>query len=87
MTTNATDKVKCTACQRPRHSLKPRKSKLNPSMQMFLCGECLEAKREPRWLIILIARDERLGGFKAVRDHIRNRKYFGDKITADEIVT
>lgn len=80
------DRVKCTVCQRPRHSLKSRKSKLNPAMQMWVCGECIEAKREPRFLIILIARDERLGGMKAVRDYIRNHRYYGDKIKAEEIV-
>lgn len=55
-------------------------------MQMFLCNECFEAKREPRFLVILVARTPKMGGIVAVRDYIRNRRYYGDKITADEIV-
>lgn len=78
--------VKCTVCRRQRHTLRPRKSKLNPSMQMFLCNECFEAKREPRFLVVLIARDPNMGGIRAVRDYIRNHRYYGDKIKAEEIV-
>lgn len=78
--------LQCTVCKRHRLNLRPRKSKLKPDMQMFLCNECFEAKREPRFLIILVARDKKNGGLEKVRDHIRNRRYYGDKITADELV-
>ena len=53
-------------------------------MQMFLCNECFEGKREPRFLIVLIARQE--GGLTIVRDYIRGHKYHGDKIKAEELV-
>jgi hypothetical protein len=84
MTTNASDRVKCTVCQRPRHSLKARKSKLNPMMQMWLCGECIEAKREPKFLVILMARQRPLPEDQE-KDCIRNHRYYGDKILAEEI--
>src|SRR5689334_2557284 len=85
LTTSVTN-AKCTVCQRQRHTLRLRKSKLNPNMQMFLCNECFDAKREPRFLVILIARDRQHGGLEKVRDYIRNHKYYGDKIRAEELV-
>lgn len=51
---------------------------------MFLCNECFEAKREPRFLIVLLARQD--GGLTTVKDYIRNQRYFGDKIRAEELV-
>lgn len=78
--------LQCTVCRRHRATLRPRKSKLNPTMQMFLCNECFEEKREPRFLVIMVARDKKNGGLEAVRDYIRNKRYYGDKITAEELV-
>lgn len=82
LTTSVSDS-RCTVCRRPRASLRPRKSKLKPDMLMFLCNECFDGKREPRFLIILVARSK---GVSAVRDHIRNHKYYGDKIVAEELI-
>lgn len=77
----------CTVCRRHRATLRPRKSKLMPGMPiMFLCNECFEAKREPRFAIILVARDKKNGGLDKVRDYIRNQRYYGEKIRADELV-
>lgn len=76
----------CTVCRRVRHNLKLRKSKLKPDMPMFLCGECYEAKREPRFLVILTARDREHGGLERARDYIRNHRYYGDKIRLEEVV-
>lgn len=86
MTETRTD-LKCTVCRRHRANLRPRKSKLMPGAQtMFLCGECFEAKREPRYVVILVARDRKHGGLEKVRDYIRQHRYYGDKIRADELV-
>lgn len=52
---------------------------------MFLCGECFDAKREPRFAVILVARDPNRG-LTVVRDYIRQHRYFGDKIRAEELV-
>ncbi len=53
---------------------------------MLLCNRCYEAKFEPRWAVILVARDTENGGLEKVRDYIRNHRYFGDKIRAEEIL-
>lgn len=82
LTTSKTD-LECTVCRRQKYTLRPRKSKLMPNMNMFLCNECFEAKREPRFLVIMVARRD---GPSAVRDYIRNHRYFGDKIRAEELV-
>lgn len=78
--------LQCTVCRRHRATLRPRKSKLKPDMQMFLCNECFEGKREPRFLVILVARDKKNGGLEKVRDYISNKRYYGEKITAEELV-
>lgn len=84
MTTPRTD-LTCTVCRKHKAVLRPRKSKLNPGMTLFLCNDCFEAKREPRFLVIMVARDPNQG-LPAVRDYIRNHRYHGDKIRAEEII-
>lgn len=87
MTTNPRTDLTCTVCRRHRATLRPRKSKLIPGMPtMFLCTECFDGKYEPRFAVILVARDQKNGGIEKVRDYIRNHKYFGDKIRAEELV-
>jgi len=56
-----------------------------PGMPMFLCSECFEGKFEPRFAVIMVARD-REQGLPVVREYIRNHRYFGPKITAEELV-
>lgn len=85
-TMSKTTDLTCTVCRRHRAHLRARKSKLNPNMQMFLCNECFEGKYEPRFLVILVARDKKNGGLEKVREHIRHHRYFGDKIRAEELV-
>lgn len=75
----------CTVCKKNKYNLRARKSKLIPNMQMFLCNECFDGKFEPRFAIILVARDPNRG-LAVVRDYIRNHRYFGDKILAKELV-
>lgn len=83
--TTRTD-LTCTVCGRHRATLRPRKSKLMSNMQLFLCNECFDAKREPRFAVIMVARDQKNGGLERVRDYIRNHRYYGDKIRAEELV-
>lgn len=85
METSRTD-LTCTVCRKHRANLRARKSKLMPGMPtMFLCTECFDAKREPRFAVIMVARDPEQG-VATVRDYIRHHRYYGDKITADELV-
>lgn len=83
--TTRTD-LQCTVCRKHRANLRTRKSKLMPSLPtMFLCGECFEAKREPRFVVIMVARDPKQG-LPVVRDYLRQHRYYGEKIRADELV-
>lgn len=82
--TTRTD-MTCTVCRRHKANLRARKSKLMPNTPMLLCNECFDAKREPRWAVIMVARDPEQG-IGAVRDYIRQHRYFGDKIVAEEIL-
>ena len=81
--TEGLDTLRCTVCHKQKAHLRPRKSKLMPSMPMFLCNDCFEGKYEPRFAIIMVARSE---GLAAVRDYIRNHRYTGDKIKAEELI-
>lgn len=81
MTQTRTD-LTCTVCRKHRANLRPRKSKLL-SATLFLCNECFDEKREPRFAVILVARRD---GVSSVRDYIRNHRYYGDKIRAEELV-
>lgn len=76
----------CSVCRRHRANLRPRKSKLLPSLPtLLLCGECFEAKREPRFAVIMVARDPHQG-LDVVKDYLKNHRYYGEKIRADELV-
>lgn len=82
--TTRTD-MKCAVCDKHKATLKPRKSKLTGA-NLLLCVSCFDNKYEPRWAIIVVARSPKMGGLVAVRDYIRNHKYVGEKIRADEIL-
>lgn len=53
-----------------------------PTMKLLLCNDCLENKREPRFVIIIVGRED----FKAVEDYIKHHRYIGADITAKELV-
>lgn len=85
-TTTTRADMACTVCRRHRAQLRPRKSKLMPgNAPMWLCTECFDGKREPRWAVIMVARDPKQG-ISSVRDYIVNHRYYGDKIRAEEII-
>lgn len=72
----------CSSCDRQRADLHPRKSKLITSMTLLLCDECIKAKREPRFVIILHGR---ANGFESVSQYIRSHRYVGRDILAKEL--
>lgn len=86
LSTSQTDDggMRCTVCDKHKYRFHKRKSKLLPGFEMFLCGECFEEKREPRWLIILTAQSP--GGVERVKPHLVNRLYVGEEITALDLV-
>jgi hypothetical protein len=56
-------------------------SKLMPGTRLFLCDECIGM--EPRYLIVIFARQNGLG---AVASYISKRRYRGEEIMAKELV-
>ncbi len=75
--------ITCTVCGSQRANLNVRKSKLLPSMKLYLCSECEEAQKEPRFIIILVGRSR---GPESVAKYIKNRRYEGKEILASELV-
>lgn len=53
-----------------------------PGVDLILCNECLEEKREPRWIIILAGRG---GKIQEIRPFLKNHRYLGETITAADI--
>lgn len=76
--------LRCTVCRQQKANLRVRKSKLLPAMNLFLCNTCFDQKFEPRFAVIMVARDPQQG-LVAVREYIRNHRYHGDKILAEEL--
>ena len=73
----------CSVCKKNRAEVHPKKSKLMPNMKLLLCNECLENKREPRFVIVIHGREN---GFESIRAYIKDHRYVGDVITARELV-
>lgn len=74
----------CSSCGKPKADLHTQKSRLIPSMSLFLCTECRRAKMEPRYVIVLAGRMP--GGYKRVAEYIINHRYIGQDILAKEIL-
>jgi len=73
----------CSSCGKQKKDLHPKKSRLMPTMNLFLCGECTKAKMEPRFLIILFGR---ANGAESVAEYIKNHRYSGTDILAKELI-
>lgn len=74
----------CYSCGQPKNELTPKKSALLSGINLLMCKKCLEMKYEPRWIIIISARQQ---GASHVRDFIVKRRYLGKEITANELIT
>jgi hypothetical protein len=48
-----------------------------------MCESCINAKLEPRWLIILAGRSN---GADAVREFVLKKRYIGNEISASELL-
>lgn len=73
----------CTSCGQPKHQLKAKKSALLSEMTLYLCGECIEKKREPRFIIILCGR---MNGWESVKKYLKDENYVGAPIEAKDLV-
>ena len=75
--------MKCSACGKNKSDVSARKSRLALRQTLFLCPECVVQKREPRYMIIIHGRAH---GFDSVAPYIKQRRYVGDDILAQEFV-
>lgn len=73
----------CSSCDRQKANLSTKNSRLLPKMKLYLCEECIKAKREPRYVIILAAREFGVG---LVSEYIISKRYIGDDILGREIL-
>jgi len=72
----------CYSCSKQKHRLTPVRSSIM-NISLIMCDSCIESKMEPRWTIILAARQY---GSEKVRDFVVKRRYHGKDITANEII-
>lgn len=73
----------CTVCKQQKHELRPRKSKLMDGLRLFLCTECANGKREPRFAIIMVGRSE---GLERIEEYLRLHRYVGEEILAKDLI-
>lgn len=74
--------VICSSCAKPKDKLIPTPSKLMP-IRLYLCQSCVDRQLEPRFTIILRARTDK--NLDAVADYIKDHRYLGNTITAEEV--
>jgi hypothetical protein len=73
----------CYSCGKQKNELQPKKSDIMSGITIFMCEACIEAKFEPRWVIVLAGRQK---GPEVVRDYIIKRRYVGRIIDAEELI-
>lgn len=74
----------CYSCGKAKNSLSPKKSKLLNGINLLLCNSCIDNKYEPRWIIILAGRKF---GPTFVKEYIKNNRYIGKEISANELIS
>ena len=73
----------CQSCEKPKSQVFSKNSNIIDSIGLVLCQSCIDAKYEPRWVIILAGRSN---GPESVRNYINGRRYIGKEITASELI-
>ena len=73
----------CGSCNKQKDHLNPVKSELLKGVNLLMCSLCMESKFEPRWVVILAARQN---GAEYVRDYVIKNRYVGRKIFAEELI-
>ena len=74
----------CQSCGKNKNDLTTKKSSLLSGINLFMCATCIENKFEPRWVIILAARQNE--DPSVVRDFIVKRRYIGRDISGSELI-
>lgn len=73
----------CGSCDKQKAELFPRKSSLLRGTTLYMCRSCIDAKMEPRWIIIMAGRRD---GSESVKEFILKNRYIGRPIEASEII-
>lgn len=73
----------CFSCGKSRNELQQKKSDILDGVVLLMCQVCIDAKFEPRWVIILAGRQK---GSELVRDFVVKRRYIGRTILAEELI-
>ena len=76
------EKILCYSCNKNKNKLNVRKSSLL-TVNLLMCETCINAKLEPRWVVILAGRSS---GPEHVRDFILKKRYLGNEISAVELL-
>jgi protein-arginine kinase activator protein McsA len=75
--------MNCYSCGKNKNELHPKKSEILNGVVIMICQACIDAKFEPRWVIVLGGRQK---GSDHVRDYIVKRRYIGNEILANELI-
>lgn len=75
--------LKCDSCSMSL-SLVLQESVVMPGFFMYLCELCVSNRMEPRWLILSSVKS--IGMNNATKKVIKDKRYNGEKITADEVL-
>lgn len=73
----------CYSCGKQKNEINLKRSSLLPGINLMMCPSCIENKFEPRWVIILAARQQ---GTAYVRDYIVKKRYFGPDILGSDLI-
>ena len=76
------NKILCYCCNKNKHKLNAKKSSLLP-INLLMCETCINAKLEPRWVVILAGRSS---GADSVREFVLKKRYLGEEISASELL-
>ena len=72
----------CASCRQHKYRLIAKNSRLKPDQALLLCESCIKSKFEPRWIIMMVGRDE---GLEAVKDWVRPKRYVGEPILLEDL--
>lgn len=75
--------MRCYSCNKQKNELHPKKSELLDGVTSLMCQMCIDAKFEPRWIVVLAARSK---GADTVKDFIIKRRYIGPEILGNELL-
>ena len=77
------DQILCYSCSKSRFKISAKKSVLIKGINLLLCEQCISSGYEPRWAIILAGRQY---GSELVKEYVLKHKYYGEEISATELL-